>query len=386
MSVSRSLRVGDRAANDSAPSSSDSGIRDVSRERHSIRGYDGSEILAGVSRDSAVSTEVVHTLFDYLETVGVSRLQLLRASDLEHDRLQLVDGRVPRAIIYRLCEVAMDLTDDPALGLHWAERFSEHAFPPLSSLIAHAATLREAFDSLAQFSRLVMDECSCELLECNDSVIVRTAHLVGESPRVHRFTSEVFMTRIFELIRSFRVHPRSVQVNFEHAAPPYHSEYARVFGETARFKQSRTSIVFDRAFMDAVSPNKDDDVHSALRSIAQRRMMRLTQRIPYAERVRDLMVQRGPSGRADMETVARLLGLSVRSLRRRLYSERRTYKSVANDAFAIMAKHLLRTTRRTIQEIALDLDFADTSAFHRAFKRQIGMTPQAYRSQQLVCK
>jgi AraC-like DNA-binding protein len=80
-----------------------------------------------------------------------------------------------------------------------------------------------------------------------------------------------------------------------------------------------------------------------------------------------------------MDTVARSLGLSARSLRRRLADEDKSYAEVANEARAIVAKHLLRDKRKTIQETAYELGFSDTSTFHRAFKSWTGMTPRAYR-------
>jgi AraC-like DNA-binding protein len=99
--------------------------------------------------------------------------------------------------------------------------------------------------------------------------------------------------------------------------------------------------------------------------------------------VRELLVQGGGAGPTDMGTVAKALGLSKRTLRRRLCAEGKLYRSVVNDALAIVAKHQLRSTERTIQEIAHDLGFADASTFHRAFKRRTGMTPQTYRAKQL---
>ena len=84
-----------------------------------------------------------------------------------------------------------------------------------------------------------------------------------------------------------------------------------------------------------------------------------------------------------MDAVARSLGLSARSLRRRLAMEGQTYERVADEAHAIMAKHLLTTTQLTLQETASTLGFSHMSTFHRAFKRWTGTTPLSYRAQQL---
>jgi AraC-like DNA-binding protein len=179
----------------------------------------------------------------------------------------------------------------------------------------------------------------------------------------------------FRIIRASGGRPE--HVSFEYGAPAYHREYSRIF-EKVRFEHWFTGFVFDRALLDAPSPNKDEDMQEALRTLAERRLSRLAHDARYALRVRELMVQRGWPERIDMPTVARSLGLSVRSLRRHLASEGKSYNDVENDARADVAKHLLRDKQRTIQETAFEMGFSDTRAFHRAFKRWTGTTPSAY--------
>lgn len=79
-----------------------------------------------------------------------------------------------------------------------------------------------------------------------------------------------------------------------------------------------------------------------------------------------------------MEVVACALELSMRSLRRRLAAEGKSYNAVEKDALAIVARRLLRDEQRSIQEAAYEMGFSDTTAFHRAFKRWTGTTPSAF--------
>jgi AraC-like DNA-binding protein len=337
--------------------------------------------LSVVPREFTLSGRVVQALLEAVESAGVPRMRLLRAAELEPEQLESAGFRVPCSEVYRLCELAIDVTDDPALGLHWAEKLSGDTFNPISHMLAHSATLRQAFEALSQCRRLLTDQASYELLESGDSVTVRCVPPASASLIARRFTAEMLLTSLVRLIRSFSVHARPRRVSFEYAAPPYSEEYTRVFEGAERFKQPFTGIVFDSVLMNAVSPHKDDDVHRALRSIAEQRVLQLTNRMPYSVRVRDFLVQQAPSGRAEMASVARSLGLSVRSLRRRMDAEGKTFNDVANDAQAIVAKNLLRNTDRTIQDLAYQLGFADTSSFHRAFKRWTGTTPLAYRAE-----
>jgi len=99
----------------------------------------------------------------------------------------------------------------------------------------------------------------------------------------------------------------------------------------------------------------------------------------YAQRVRDLLLEHGAQKRTDMNAVARALGLSARSLRRRLCDEGVSYNTIAEDALATLAKQLLSDEARSIQETAYSMGFSDPSAFYRAFKRWTGTTPKTYR-------
>ena len=207
-------------------------------------------------------------------------MELLRAAQLKPEQLTSAGFRVPCSEVFRLCELALDLTDDPALGLHWAEKLSGDTFNPISHMLAHSATLRQAFEALSQFRRLLTDQASYELLESGDSVTIRCVAPPSASLRVRRFTVEMLLISLVRLIRSFSPHARPRRVNFESAAPPYSEEYARVFGGAERYKQPFTGIVFDSALMNAVSPHKDDDVHRALSSISEQRVLQLNKLMP----------------------------------------------------------------------------------------------------------
>jgi AraC-like DNA-binding protein len=339
--------------------------------------------LLGIPPESMLSVRVVRALADAAERAGVNREQLLQEHGFAPDSHGGDETRVPRSSFYRMCESAIGLTSDPAFGLHWSERLDGNAFNPVSHLVAHTGTLGQAFDALARYHRLFSDWQSFALDEADGLVVVRCLELPGESETIQRFMAELVLNGIHKLLTTFSHQAKPRCVCFAYAAPDYSEEYTRVFDGTERFDQSYTGIVFDRAYLELVSPHKDDDVYAALRTIAEQRMLRLMQRTPYALRVREHLVTNGPTRRTSMSAVARGLGISVRSLRRRLESEGTSYNTVVNESLGILAKQLIRNNSGSVQEIAFEMGFADTSSFHRAFKRWTGMTPRAYRAEQM---
>ncbi len=331
------------------------------------------------NRDAAVSIHVVRGLVHAVEEAGVPRLKLLRAAGIDPEQLDFVGARMPRWAVYRMCELAIELSGDPAFGLHWGERLDASAFPPISHLIAHAASLRQAFESLSHFRPLLSEQLGYELFEADQKVTVRCLSLPGESLATQRFVAEMIVTGLLRLVRFFTPRARLERVSFAYAAPSYRVEYTRVFERTERFEQPFTGIVFDGALMNAAPPHVDEDLREALRAVVERRVLSLTETASYARRVLSFLVQQSSPHHCDMQVVSRALGLSARSLRRRLAAEGKSFSAILSEACAIVAKRLLLDRQHTIQEAAYAIGFSDTTAFHRAFKRWTGMTPSAFR-------
>jgi AraC-like DNA-binding protein len=85
------------------------------------------------------------------------------------------------------------------------------------------------------------------------------------------------------------------------------------------------------------------------------------------------------------ETVARQMGMSLRSFLRRLHGEGVTYQDVLDGVRRDLAEALLRDGGIKLTELAFLLGFSEVSAFYRAFRRWTGSTPGEYR-QQLVAR
>jgi hypothetical protein len=76
----------------------------------------------GIHRDSTVSVRVVRALLEVVEQKGVPLDRFLRVAELDPAEVHATDARWSRARVYALCEVALELTGDAALGLHSGPR------------------------------------------------------------------------------------------------------------------------------------------------------------------------------------------------------------------------------------------------------------------------
>ena len=99
---------------------------------------------------------------------------------------------------------------------------------------------------------------------------------------------------------------------------------------------------------------------------------------PFASAVRSGLEALIGSRVFSQEKVAKLLGMSIRSLQRRLRERDLSYQQLVREARKRSAQRLLSRSARNVVEVASVLGY-DLSAFNRAFRSWTGMSPSDYR-------
>ena len=112
---------------------------------------------------------------------------------------------------------------------------------------------------------------------------------------------------------------------------------------------------------------------------AEQRLERLARPNGVIDRLRMYLLAQPATRVPTMSAAARRLGVSVRTLRRRLGESGQSYRAVTQQMQGERACMLLRNPDLTLQSIASTLGFTDTTAFYRAFKRWTGRTASDYR-------
>ena len=98
------------------------------------------------------------------------------------------------------------------------------------------------------------------------------------------------------------------------------------------------------------------------------------------ERLAAELAQAMPDGVITAEELACRMGLSKRSLQRKLQSEGTTFQEVLNETRATLAQSYLRRSGMSVAEISHQLGFRSVSSFFRNFQAWAGMTPNAFRA------
>jgi AraC-like DNA-binding protein len=162
---------------------------------------------------------------------------------------------------------------------------------------------------------------------------------------------------------------------FTHATPAGMETFHPTFGCTARFNEPVNQMVLDKSFADMTLPHGDVVLSEILDQYGQS-LLKQNSTDGFLSEVHKVLSDGFSRGDIRLQTTARKLALSGRSLQRELHGRGTSYRDELDQFRRDLAIDLLRRTE--IHEIASLLQFSDVSSFYRAFRRWTGKTPAAF--------
>jgi AraC-like DNA-binding protein len=277
----------------------------------------------------------------------------------------------------RVVEIAVEQTNDPGLGLAVGANAPETTLQLVGHLMRSQRTMRQAWAAWSRYSVLLADAWRYHLLETAEH-----AHFIFEPPLVHRFTRFFVDLTLAMSVRMgfhFALDTGELrEVHLRHAAPSYAARYHELFNCQVRFDQEHNAAVFGRELLDRPQLHADEAVRAALQETVERLFRERNYGSPLSERVRSLLEAPDDFLTMDPEKVARRLGVSRRTLRRRLATEGTSMPALLDEARCRLACRALKLPGTSVKEVAEFLQFSEPSAFRRAFKRWTGCTPVEY--------
>lgn len=319
------------------------------------------------------------------EVCGIDRATLLRKADVLSPSLGVPEDPVDAEVVFRLWRMASELSGDDAYGLHMAERLSS---VPSSGSMAHivgylqrqSSTLGQAWSRGAKYVELVDEGVSASWTvdKRSGTFKVSLKHGMASWPRVlieMAFGTLILLSRAWVGVK----YPIT-KVCFKHLGPEDVAEYERTLGTRVTFGETSTRIVVPVAALSLPLLNADPRLATYLESMAQgllqARRARGTARGAVRTKIDEMLsADEAPS----VTTVARRLGMSVRSLQRHLSDENIQFSNIVDDSRRTMALELIAQRRISVSEIAARLGYQDPHSFRNAFHRWSGMSPRDYR-------
>lgn len=171
----------------------------------------------------------------------------------------------------------------------------------------------------------------------------------------------------------------AVEFTFEAEAHAMRADMAKVVQAPCQFGADTNQIRFPAALLDLALPadRPSNDLSRVNRAIVEHR-----RRTPLVERLAQVLWRDMNCRPIEQERIAREIGMSSRTMRRKLADEGASFQDVLDECRMRQALFEFRTRPDlSIAEIALRLGYAEHSNFTRAFHRWSGMAPQAFRAQ-----
>lgn len=326
-----------------------------------------------------VSTAYVCSLFDYLADRGLSPSALFGREAAAAVERQDAFGSIPVLEWVRLFRIAEQATGDARIALHVGEAIKPRHFGILGYITMSCSDLREAIDRMLRYEALVGELSQSSLTVAGeDACLCWHSPLKPTPPRVLAETSMAgWVTYGRWLLGDDYAITR---VCFQHPPPPDTTEHRRIFGCPVRFGAEHTALVFPRAYLDWPLTQRDPAMRALLDAQAEARLAELRRLSPLHRRTREQVRQALMQGPPELDAVARGLGLSPRTLERRLQREGLSFRGVVDETRFSYARELLANPRARLSEIALLLGYSEQSAFSRAFRRWAGVSPARYRA------
>lgn len=320
--------------------------------------------------------------FFYLAIDELDPEEVFAHAGIPAARLDDPDGLISASDIRLLTKSVIELTGDPALGLHLGQEIGIEMLDLVGMAVASAPDLRSALEMLTQYSPLLSTLAEINLVQEGERVrLVLT--LVDELSSQPYF-AEVCGAAFYCMVR------RHLDGNFflrtartRSPAPDWRDEYHEVLGDETEilFEAGEDSFEFDRALLDLPLKRHSPGLYQYLRAQAARKLASLPQAESTTATVQRLISEQMGQRLIDLTLISEEMGLNPRTLQRRLKEENTSFLLLHDACRYRRAREQLLDRDISIELLAASLGYSEPANFYRAFKTWSGLTPSEYRRQ-----
>jgi AraC-like DNA-binding protein len=322
---------------------------------------------------------------------GLDQNELLMKAGISPELLRTPHARISSGRCGELWHLIAQATDDEFFGMD-SHRMKVGSFTLLCHAVIQSDCLERALHRATRFLRLVLDDLVGELSRDGESAHIvlldhqRRCTATPEAQSGARTTaSRAFAYSTYMLILhglACWLVGRRIPISsaaFCCDAPSYTDEWRVLFSQNLSFNQDCCRISFPASYLDLHNTQNERTMKSFLRCAPANFLVKYKNSASVSARIRRRLREWPPASWPDFETLAQQFHTSSATMRRRLDEEGESYRSIMDGLRRDLAISLLGDTRLSIADIAEELGFAESGAFHRAFKKWTGARPGEYR-------
>lgn len=277
-------------------------------------------------------------------------------------------------------EHAAEVSGKPHLGWSIGANCNYLSRGLIGHAVMSAKSLGVRLHWLSRFYPLVQDATRVKL-EVHDELAVLSYRITDPNiwPREQDalYSLSIFANFIRTAVPSIWPH---VSIRLETNKQVHHSDLAQYVQAPVTYSAGANEIVFPAKYLhqsiDSTKPIPQEDMMSLNKALAEK-----NRNMPICDRARYVIYSGLMETTISQEYVARELGYSSRTLRRKLSSEGISFQHLLDNCrMEIVAREIAVADNVSFSQMALKLGYSEHSTFTRAFLRWSGMTPRRYRS------
>lgn len=318
------------------------------------------------------------TFWRAMRGAGVEPAKALRAAGLSSSLHLDASATYTTAQLFALWKAVEMLSDDPAVALRLLQGADLHGHQPAFIAALYAVDFRDAIGRIERFKRMG----ACEVFEVEDTedtwTIAKDWPFATEpEPAVSVDLSFIFLLELGRRGTGRRIIPRRVELMRQ---GPVATELGDYFGGPIVLASTRNAMTFNRDDLALSFPGHSPEFLDLVTPGLAAAFAEVQEGAEIAERVKAVLKRCLASGRPEVAHVAHELGMSERTLQRRITGEATTFRALLSEARRELSEQLLEDPALQIDEVTYLLGYQDTTSFYRAFREWAGVSPGEWRA------
>lgn len=320
-------------------------------------------------------------IYKDLRAKGYDAEAVIKQCGISRSSLNKKNGTIPFEKHCALFGHAAQLTGQDCYGLLLGTRMDPRDAGLLGYLGLASANIKDAIENLCRYARVASDVTDLEMVVADGVGSLSVRLRIPAAPFGYDQESEFSVSLFLRACKVFTGKSiKPIRVGFSHSRTTSLRDFKQAFNCPVAFGQDRERVFLDRETLMSPIVTADDRLLEVLKGYGDDILARHANQGPdFKHQVERWIVDLLPRGTATAATIAMELGMSERTLSRRLSDFGLTFKDLLADVRRDLSLKYVVEPELSLKQAAFLLGYSEPSAFSHAFKRWTGETPAQVR-------